>query len=138
MGQYLRRLPYAAAIAIYALSVPLLGALALVPIAGPALALLACSTAAGTAGDVIYFVSVQRSVAPQERGRAFGLWFWCIAIGQLIGAALGIAVTTRTAIPALLSVSLGVCPLVLVGVLLSIRTGRPSRAKPGSIVEGIP
>jgi MFS family permease len=138
MGQYLRRLPYAVAIAIYALSVPLLGALALVQVAGPALVLLACSTAAGTAGDVIYFVSVQRHVRPAERGRAFGLWFWCIALGQLIGTALGFAVTTRTALPALLGVSLGLCPLVLVGVLLSLRAAWPSRATPGSLVEGTP
>jgi MFS family permease len=138
MGRYLRRLPYAVSIGIYALSVPLLGALALVHVAGPALVLLACSTAAGTAGDVIYFVSVQRYVTPQERGRAFGLWFWCIAIGQLIGAALGVAVTLRTAIPALLGVGLGLCPLVLMGVLLSIRAEWPSRARPGSIVEGVP
>jgi predicted MFS family arabinose efflux permease len=109
-----------------------------VQVAGPALVLLACSTAAGTAGDVIYFVSVQRYVTPQEHGRAFGLWFWCIAIGQLIGAALGVAVTIRTAIPALLGVSVGLCPLVLVGVLLSIRAEWPSRAMHGPIGEGVP
>ena len=45
---------------------------------------------------------------------------------------------TRMFIPALLGVSLGVCPLVLVGVLLSIRAAWPARATPGSLVEGTP
>jgi MFS family permease len=126
MGQYLRRLPYPAAIAIYALSVPLLGALVFVHHTGPALVLWACSTAAGTAGDVIFSVSVQRYVTAEERGRAFGMLFWCIAIGQLIGASLGTTVTARTAVPALLWVSMAGFTIVIAGVLLSIRARPPA------------
>lgn len=126
MGQYLRRLPYSAAIAIYALSVPLLAALVFVHQTGLALVLWAGSTAAGTAGDVIFSVSVQRYVTAEERGRAFGMLFWCIAIGQLIGACLGAAVTARTAVPALLWVSMAAFPIVIAGVVLSIRARQPA------------
>ena len=137
MGQYLRRLPYPAAIAIYALSVPLLGALVFVHHTGPALVLWACSTAAGTAGDVIFSVSVQRYVTAEERGRAFGMLFWCIAIGQLIGASLGTTVTARTAVPALLWVSMAGFTIVIAGVLLSIRARTPAGlATVGAMAKG--
>jgi MFS family permease len=136
MGQYLRRLPYAAALAIYALSVPLLGTLALTHHAASALALFAGSVGAGTAGDIIFTVHVQRYVAPDERGRAFGFLFWCIAIAQLIGASCGVVVPTRLAVPALLWGCLIVFPVVLVGVLLSVRSGQGARVPGRAIVEG--
>lgn len=120
MGQCLRRLPYGVAILIFAMNVPILGILALLHQAGPALILLALSVAAGTAGDVIFAVIVQRHVATEERGRAFGLVFWCIAIGQLIGAGLGIALTPM-AITALLWVSLSAFAVMMVSVACSIR-----------------
>lgn len=123
MGVFQRRLPYGLAVSLFALNVPLLGALALVHQAVPALALLALSSAAGTAGDVIFAVNVQRYVAPDERGRAFGLLYWCIAVGQIIGAGLGI-VLAPIALPALLWVSLGAFAVMLVSVVFSIRAPR--------------
>jgi MFS family permease len=137
MGQYLRRLPYPVAITLYALSLPLLGALVFVHHPGPAVVLWACSMAAGTAGDVIFSVNVQRYVPAEERGRAFGMLFWCIAIGQLIGASLGAAVTARTAMPVLLWVSMAGFPIVIAGVLLSIRARPPAGlAAVGAMAKG--
>lgn len=133
MGQYLRRLPYGVAIIIFALNVPVLGTLALIHQAVPALAMLALSSAAGTAGDVIFAVTVQRHVAPEERGRAFGLWFWCIAIGQLIGAGLGVALAP-IAVPALLWVSLGAFSIIVVSVVFSIRASQPESGTPAETV----
>jgi MFS family permease len=80
---------------------------------------------------------VQRYVPAEERGRAFGMLFWCIAIGQLIGAGLGAAVTAHTAIPVLLWVSMAGFPIVIAGVLLSIRA-RPSagQAAVGAMAKG--
>jgi len=138
MGQYLRRLPYAVAISFYAMSAPLLGALALVHQVELALLLFACSTAAGTAGDLIFTISVQRHVKAEERGRAFGMMFWCIAIGQLIGAALAMIVTTQTAVAALLWVSMGAVPVIFVGALISIRAEQPSNAVPANAMTESP
>ncbi len=138
MGQYLRRLPYSIAMAIFALSVPLLGLLALLHNTPLALIVLACSTAAGTSGDVVFTVNVQRYVAPEERGRAFGMVFWCIAVGQLIGAILGTIMTAHTAVPALLWVSLATFPVVLLGAVLSVRVGRKPYGVPTrAIAEGM-
>ncbi len=124
MGHYLRRLPYGATVNVFVVSVPLLGALALTTTAALALLLLALSAAAGTAGDVLFEVSVQRWVPSEERGRAFGLYFWSIAMGQLVGAILGIALV-HVAVVALLWTSLLVLPIVVVGVILSVRAGHP-------------
>jgi len=134
-GHYLRRLPYAVAVAAFAVSVLLLGALALTTIAALALLLIACSTAAGTAGDVLFTVGVQRSVLPQERGRAFGLYFWSIAIGQLVGAVLGIGLA-RVAVTAIFWTSLLVLPIIVVGVVVSIRAGEPASATEVGVAAG--
>lgn len=137
MGRYLRHLPYGATAAIFVVNVPLLGALALVHQAALALIVIACASAAGTAGDVIFTVNVQRHVASEERGRAFGMLFWCIAIGQLLGAGLGITVSALTAVPALLWISMAVLPIVAVGVLLSVRAAqRPGMAPAAAVAEG--
>jgi MFS family permease len=125
MGQYLRRLPYVVAIAIYALGVFFVGCLPLVQSAGLALLLLAARAAAGTTGDLIFMVGVQRDVAAELRGRAFGLWFWCIALGQLVGACLGVVATAHTALPTLWWSSVIVAPIVMLGMLFSITAGRP-------------
>lgn len=139
MGQYLRCLSYATTVTIFALSVPLMGALALIHQAALALAVLACSVGAGTTGDLLFITSVQRHVASEERGRAFGMWAWCVAIGQLIGAGLGIVVTTQTAVPVLLWISLAVFPIVLVGVLLSISAKQSVETAPVvAAMEGTP
>jgi len=135
MGHYLRRLPYAAAVSVFVVSVPLLGALALTTAAAVAILLLALSTAAGTAGDVLFTVGVQRSVSPQERGRAFGLYFWSIALGQLIGAVLGIALA-HVAVAAILWTSLLVLPIIVVGVVVSIRAGHPAGASGVTVAVG--
>jgi predicted MFS family arabinose efflux permease len=132
MGHSLLRLPYAAAVAIYALCVPLLGALSLIHDVKITLLVLAASTAAGTAGDVLFAVNVQRYVSPEERGRAFGLQFWFLPVGQLCGAVIGVGVDVHTAVPALLWVSGAVLPIILTGVLLSIRAGQP----PGVVIRG--
>lgn len=132
MGHYLRRLPYTVVISLYALGVPALGALAFVHNVGLALAFLAGRAAAGTTGDLIVTVSVQRYVAPEQRGRAFGLWFWCIAIGQLVGACMGVTVTVHTAMSVLLWCSLVILPIILIGMLVSIRAGHP----PNVTVQG--
>ena len=132
-GSHLRRLPYGVVIPVYVLSVVLLGVMAFVHTAGLALALFACSTAAGTVGDLLFTVYVQRYVAPDERGRAFGLLFWSIAIGQLLGAMLGITASASTAVPGLAWISLAVFPFVLAGVLLSMRSQQPTGAHPTGV-----
>lgn len=138
MGQFMRRLPYAAGMGIYVLCVPLLAALSFVDRAALALVLLALSTLAGTAGDLIFSVTVQRNVAPEERGRAFGLWFWCAPIGQLVGAALGATVAAQMVIPALLVVSSVALPIVLIGALLSVQASRRVQVTSrGAAVESI-
>ncbi len=135
MGHYLRRLPYAAAVSVFVVSVPLLGALALTTTAAVAILLLALSTAAGTAGDVLFEVGMQRSVLAQERGRAFGLYFWSIALGQLVGAVLGIALA-HVAVAAILWTSLLVLPIIIVGVVASIRAGHPVGASGINVATG--
>jgi hypothetical protein len=63
--------------------------------------------------------------------------FWCIAIGQLIGASLGTTVTARTAVPALLWVSMAGFTIVIAGVLLSIRARPPAGlATVGAMAKG--
>ena len=138
MGHYLRRLRYAMALAIYGLCIPLVGALALVHGALVALLLLALSTAAATAGDLIFTVSVQRDVAPGERGRAFGLLFWCVPIGQLLGALVAAGTTAGTALAMLPWVSACALPVVLAGGLLSIRA-KPSgvAVRQGTRTQGL-
>lgn len=133
MGRYLRRLPYTAAIIIFALSVPALGLLAFVRDVPLALFTIACSAAAGTTGDLAFTVGVQRDVSAEERGRAFGLWSWCIGIGQVAGAVCGMLVATPQAVSALLWISVAAFPFVLASVWLSITSKRSA-----GIVAGIP
>jgi len=135
MGHYLRRLPYAIAVTVFVVSVPLLGALALTTMATVALLLLALSTAASTAGDVLFAVGVQRAAPPQERGRAFGLYFWSIALGQLIGAVLGIGLA-HVAVAAIFWTSLCVLPIIVVGVVVSVRADQPVGAAGVHIAAG--
>lgn len=137
MSHYLRRMPHGLAVSIFALSAPVLGAVALVHDAWLALFLVACSTVAGTTGDLVFAVNVQRYVLPEERGRAFGLWTWCIAVGQLIGACVSIAVSTAVAVPGLLWVSLAALPIVAIGGWLSVNARHPISLIPaGTAVEG--
>lgn len=112
------------------MQIPLLGALALLHAPVPALLFLAASTAAGVAGDLIFDVLVQRHVPSQERGRAFGLLFWCMALGQLAGAALGLGVSTAAAVPALFWVSAGVLPLACGALFYYVRGDSGATAQP--------
>lgn len=135
MGHYLPHLPYAAAVTVFVVSVLLLGALALTTITVLALLLLALSTAAGTAGDVLFEVGIQRAVLPHERGRAFGLYFWSFALGQLVGALLGVALA-HVAVAALLWTSLLVLPIVIVGAVVAARAGQPVDAARVQVAVG--
>lgn len=131
MGQYLKQLPYGLALSIFATSIPLFGALAFASGLWVALVLLALSTAAGTAGDVVVFVTIQRLVASDEQGRAFGLLNWTSALGQLLGAVLGLLLA-RIAVAGLFWVSAVAFVVVVVSLAASARAepGRSTSIRP--------
>jgi len=122
MGQWQRHLSPRAVVALYGLEIPLLGSLALVHAPILALVLLTASVASSMVGDLIFSVRVQRYVPTEERGRAFGLVFWCMAVGQMAGAMLGTMVPPALAVPVLLWVSVGVLPITALGLAQFVRS----------------
>ncbi len=137
MGQYFKQLPYGVALSIFASSVLLLGALAFASGLWVALILFALSTAAGTAGDVVVLVTIQRLVASDEQGRAFGLLNWTSALGQLLGAVLGLLLA-KVAIAGLFWVSVIAFVIVVVSLTASARAEpRRSTPLPLEVVVGV-
>src|SRR5581483_3106048 len=122
MGQWQRHLSPRAVVALYGLEIPLLGSLALVHAPILALVLLTASVASSMVGDLIFSVRVQRYVPTEERGRAFGLVFWCMAVGQMAGAMLGTMVRPALAVPVLGWVSVGVLPITALGLAQFVRS----------------
>lgn len=117
-------LPPVGVLGLFLVSAPLLGALALTHRWGVALVLLAASGFANTTAELIIRVRIQRSVAPDELGRAFGMLRFCMAIGQALGAVLGIAIADVAALTGLLWIGCGVVPIMAVGLALSRERGR--------------
>jgi len=117
-------LPPVGILGLFLVSAPLLGVLALTHQWWVALVLLAASGFTNTTAELIIRVRIQRSVAPDELGRAFGMLRFCMAIGQALGAILGIAIADVAALTGLLWIGFGVVPIMAVGLALSRERGR--------------
>lgn len=71
--------------------------------------------------DIAVITTVQRTVAGDKIGRAFGLMFWILALGQITGA-LGGSILIRYATPALAVLALsGLCVAIIAGLVYATR-----------------
>jgi DHA3 family macrolide efflux protein-like MFS transporter len=71
--------------------------------------------------DIAVITTVQQTVAGDKIGRAFGLMFWILALGQITGA-LGGSVLIRYATPAIATLALsGASVAIIVGLIYATR-----------------
>jgi len=71
--------------------------------------------------DIAVITTVQRTVAEDKIGRAFGLMFWILALGQITGA-LGGSILIRYATPAIAVLALsGLCVAIIAGLVYATR-----------------
>jgi predicted MFS family arabinose efflux permease len=68
--------------------------------------------------DLITVTIVQRTVPTEQLGRAFGLMFWVLAIGQTVGAIGGSILLRYTGPREALLVLGGLCSIFIIGLLL--------------------
>jgi len=71
--------------------------------------------------DIAVITTVQRTVAVDTIGRAFGLMFWILALGQITGA-IGGSILIRYTTPAIATLALsGVCVAIIAGLAYATR-----------------
>ena len=84
--------------------------------------------------DIAVITTVQRTIAGDKIGRAFGLMFWILALGQITGA-IGGSVLIRYAAPGGATLILsGICIAIIAGLIYATR--QDFRMPPAEISTG--
>ncbi len=99
-----------------------------------ALALLVNGVLTGIT-DIAVITTVQRTVAVDRIGRAFGLMFWILALGQITGA-IGGSILIRYTTPVIATLALsGVCVAIIAGLAYAMRRDLRATASAASTAD---